>query len=70
MEIAQYIIDEATKLLQREGEGSLPQKLSGTGFYLAKADGRTVLAFGVVLFGGVEYKLGPIITGYHLANKS
>ncbi|MBK6803316.1 MAG: hypothetical protein IPG83_18045 [Novosphingobium sp.] len=61
MEIAQYLTDEATSFLRREGDGSLPQKLSGTSFYLAKASDRTIMAFGVVLFEGVEYKLGPMI---------
>lgn len=61
MEIARYLIVEAKSFLERED--SLPQKLSGTDFYLAKADDRTVMAFGAVSFDGAEYKIDPIITG-------
>lgn len=58
MEIAQYLTDAAEKLLQYEGDKSLPQKLAGTEFFLTKADDDSVMAFGVIAFKGVEYKIG------------
>lgn len=60
MEVAKYLIDEAKLLLQRDGAARLPQRLCGTAFFVARADDGTVLAHGVVLFEGAEYKLGPI----------
>lgn len=58
MEIAQYLIEAAEKLLQYEGDKSLPQKLVNTEFYLAKADDDSIMAFGVIRFKEAEYKIG------------
>lgn len=58
MEIAQYLTEAAEKLLKYEGSNSLPKKLTDTEFYLAKADDDSIMAFGVINFEGVEYKIG------------
>ncbi len=58
MEIAQYLINAAEKLLKYEGDESLPQELSGTEFFLAKADDDSIMAFGVIKWKEVEYKIG------------
>lgn len=58
MEIAQYLQEAAKNILQYEGEKSLPQKLSNTEFYLAKAEDDSVFTFGVIIFSGKEYKIG------------
>jgi len=59
MELAQYLLDSAKDLLQREGDAALPQKLANSHFFLANATDRSVMAFGVIAFNGVEYKIGP-----------
>lgn len=58
MEIAQYLIEAANKLIQYEGDKNLPQALVDTEFYLAKADDDSIFLFGVISFDGVEYKIG------------
>jgi hypothetical protein len=58
MEIAQYLTDEAQKILQYEVDVILPQKLANTEYYLAKADDSSVFAFGTVSYEGTEYKIG------------
>jgi hypothetical protein len=58
MEIAQSLLNEAQKILQYEGETSLPQQLGDTKFFLAKAEDSSVFGFGVIKFNGVEYKIG------------
>ncbi|MCF7843281.1 hypothetical protein K9M47_00100 [Candidatus Gracilibacteria bacterium] len=58
MKIAQYLIEAAEKLLRYEGNKNLPQKLADTEFYLAKADDDSIMAFGVIKFEEVEYRIG------------
>jgi hypothetical protein len=38
MEIAQYLVDDAAKILQFEGDTDLPKQLAGTEFYVAKKE--------------------------------
>ena len=58
MEIAQYILTEAKKILQYEGDALLPKKLADTEFFLAKAEDTSVFAFGSIDFNETEYKIG------------
>ena len=59
MEIAKYILDEASKVLSYEGDNHLPTKLASSSFFLGKKDDETIIAFGVIEHNGVEYKIGP-----------
>jgi hypothetical protein len=58
MEIAQYLQDEARKILQYEVVSSLPCKLADTEFYVAKAEDDSIFTFGVIAHNGAEYKIG------------
>lgn len=60
MELAPSLVKEALAYLQTIHDLEKPQQLGRGPFYLARTDDRTVLAHGVVLHGGIEYKIGPI----------
>ena len=60
MELATSLVKEAMACLQTSHDLEKPQQLGRGPFYLARADDQTVLAHGVVLHGGIEYKIGPI----------
>lgn len=60
MELAPSLVKKAMAYLQTCHDLEKPQQLGRGPFYLARAVDRTVLAHGVVLHGGIEYKIGPI----------
>ena len=58
MEIAEYIIADAKKMLS-EGDIELPKQISvAPGFYLAQRNDSSIVALGLVVYNEVTYKIG------------
>lgn len=58
MELTQNIINEAENILRFEGVSSLPKQIGRTPLFLGVTDDQSILAHGVIVFEGVEYKIG------------
>jgi hypothetical protein len=65
MELSLSLVKKAEVLLRASHDIVTPQQLSPGPFYLARAEDRSVLAHGVVLHNGVEYKVGTLRQGMH-----
>ena len=65
MELAPSIIKQAVVTLQESHDIEAPQQIGRGPFYLARAEDQSVLAHGVVLYNGVEYKVGTLSEGMH-----
>jgi hypothetical protein len=63
MELARSLIKKAEALLQASPDLAKPLQLAPGLFYLARGDDMSVLAHGVVLHNGVEYKVGTLRLG-------
>ena len=59
MELAQYLRNAAQQALMFE-QGEFPRQLSGTDFYVAKVDDKSVIAHGEIIHEGASYKIGPL----------
>jgi hypothetical protein len=58
MEITHNIRKQAEDTLRFEGVVNLPKQIADSAFYVGGANDASILAHGVVIFEGVEYKIG------------
>lgn len=58
MEITHNIKKKAEDILRFEGVTNLPKQIADSAFYIGDANDASILAHGVIVFEGVEYKIG------------
>lgn len=59
MEITKNIKDKAYDILRFEGVKNFPKQIGLSPFFLSNKDDSSIIAYGVIEFEGVEYKIGP-----------
>ena len=58
MELTQNLKLAAEKILRFEGVIDSAVQIEGTAFFVAKENDQSILAHGVIVFNGKEYKIG------------
>lgn len=58
MELAPYLLKTANDILREQGVEGLPKQLAGSAIWLATAQDKSVMAFGVIEVDGHVYKIG------------
>ena len=55
---APYLLKAANDILREPAVEGLPKQLAASGFWLAMAQDKSVMAFGAIEFDGHVYKIG------------
>ena len=58
MELAPYLLKAANDILREQDVEGLPKQLAASGFWLATAQDKSVMAFGAIEFDGHVHKIG------------